>query len=296
MEISNLNDLIAFVESIKYQSYSVAAKQLGLSRSAISKRISRLEDRLGIRLLQRNSRHISLTDDGQLFYERCVNILEELEDAEQLLAQRLNEPRGKLRISVPTGLGLLVLPPIIQAYLKQYPQVEIEISLSDRYVDLVEDGFDLAVRVGIPNSESRLLARTINLQPLLLCASPDYLKQYGTPQKPDDLVNHQCLHYVQNGSISAWKFQHGGKLQTFIGKGRYRADNVQQLVSFAAAHFGVVQLFHYLVKNELEEGRLVPILTEYQIPETAIQVVYSSRKQLSPKIRSFIDYLAENWR
>lgn len=287
MQTNNLNDLIAFVESVKHRSYTNAAKQLGLSRSAVSKRISRLEERLGVRLLHRNTHNISLTDDGSLFFERCVNALEELDSAEQILAQRTATPKGKLRISVPTGWGLLVMPKLTQDFLRQFSQVEIQMSLSDRYVDLVDEGFDLAIRVGIPNADSGLLARTICTQSLITCASPEYLAQQGTPQNIAQLSDHQCLHYIHNGKISSWHFNSG----SFAGTGRYYADNVQQLVPFAANGFGIVQLFHYLVKDELDKGNLIPILTDEQKPATVIQAVYPSRRQLSPKVRSFIDFL-----
>ncbi|WP_424045663.1 LysR family transcriptional regulator, partial [Neisseria sicca] len=196
MELNNLNDMTAFVASVKSGSFTAAAKQLGLTRSTIGKRIARLEARLNVRLLQRNTRNLAPTDEGRLFYERCTAVLEELENAEQCLAQRSIEPQGRLKISAPLVLGKTILPPLLADFLHRYPQTSIELSLTDDYADLISDGYDLALRNGNPPQCDSLIARTVGSQQMLTCAAPGYLVQHGTPQTPDDLAHHQCLHFL----------------------------------------------------------------------------------------------------
>ena len=172
MELNNLNDMTAFVASVKSGSFTAAAKQLGLTRSTIGKRIVRLEARLNVRLLQRNTRNLAPTDEGRLFYERCTAVLEELENAEQCLAQRSIEPQGRLKISAPLVLGKTILPPLLADFLHRYPQTSVELSLTDDYADLISDGYDLALRNGNPPQCDSLIARTVGSQQMLTCAAP----------------------------------------------------------------------------------------------------------------------------
>lgn len=184
MELNNLNDMTAFVASVKRGSFTAAAKQLGLTRSTIGKRIARLEARLNVRLLQRNTRNLAPTDEGRLFYERCTAVLEELDNAEQCLAQRSIKPQGRLKISAPLVLGKTILPPLLADFLHRYPQTSVELSLTDDYADLISDGYDLALRNGNPPQCDSLIARTVAQQKMLTCAAPGYLVQHGTPQAP----------------------------------------------------------------------------------------------------------------
>ncbi|KAE9528969.1 LysR family transcriptional regulator [Testudinibacter aquarius] len=295
MEMNNLNDMAAFISSVKSGSFTKAGKQMGLTRSTIGKRIAKLEQRLNVRLLNRNTRNLSLTDEGRLFYERCVAVLEELENAEQCLVQRSIIPGGKLKISAPVTLGRLAVAPLAIRFMQQYPQLEIELSMSDRYVDLVEEGFDVAVRVGTPNPDSGLLARTIGTQRMLTCAAPDYLQQHGEPGSPDDLAAHACLHFIHNGRISAWQFRQHGKPLRFSGSARFSADHGETLISAAVAGLGIVQMPHYLVNHAIASGALQALLADFMIDAIPIQAVYPSRRQLSPKVRLWIDFLRDNW-
>lgn len=295
MEISNLNEMAAFIASARYGSFTAAAQHLGLTRSTIGKRIARLEARLNVRLLNRNTRNLSLTDDGQLFFEHCVYVLDELECAEQSLAQRTFEPVGRLRISAPLVLGKTVLPHLLQDYMRRYPRISVELSLTDRYVDLIEEGFDMAIRNGLPPEGEGLIGRIVGTQHMLTCASPAYLRAHGIPQTPADLSSHQCLHFMHNGRISLWRFEHDGKPKTWQGDGRLCADNGEALLPFAQGGFGIVQLPHYLVGSALEQGTLQAILADHQPAGVPIMAVYPSRRQLSPRIRLLIDYLIEHW-
>ena len=295
MELNNLNDMTAFVASVKSGSFTAAAKQLGLTRSTIGKRIVRLEARLNVRLLQRNTRNLAPTDEGRLFYERCTAVLEELENAEQCLAQRSIEPQGRLKISAPLVLGKTILPPLLADFLHRYPQTSVELSLTDDYADLISDGYDLALRNGNPPQCDSLIARTVGSQQMLTCAAPGYLVQHGTPQSPDDLAHHQCLHFLHGGRVSRWRFQQKGKETTFQGSGRFSADNGEALLELALSAFGIVQLPHYLVQAALDAGSLKSVLSDFQPKPVPVMAVYPSRKQLSPKVRVLVDMMGEAW-
>lgn len=294
MEMRNLDDIATLMTVVQQGSLSAAAKNLGLTRSAVGKRIARLEERLQVRLLQRNTRNLSLTEEGQLFAERCAAALEELEFAEQLLAQRHAQPSGRLKISLPVELGRLYFNRLLPAYLARYPKVELDVSLTDRYVDLIGESVDLAVRIGALNHDSSLLARPLGEQRMFLCASPDYLKRHGTPQSLSDLAQHNCLHYRSEGRPLAWHFQAGGTMQQFVGKGNFHADSGEMLAQAALVGVGLVQLPHYLVQSHLDSGNLIALLPENQSAGVPIQMLYPSRKQLSPKIRSFVDFVLGN--
>lgn len=295
MEINNIGDVSAFIASAKSGSFTAAAKQLGLTRSTIGKRIARLEARLDVRLLQRSTRSLSLTDEGSLFFERCVAVLEELEQAESLLAQRTAQPSGRLRVSAPLILGQKYLADLLVAYTRRWPQVQVEMTWSDRYVDLIEEGFDVTLRVGDPYPDSQLSARTLGMHRMVTCASPDYLAQRGTPQTPADLAAHECLHFIHGGKLSPWHFTVNGKQQSFTGRARACADNAEALLTFCRAHYGLIHFPLYIVAEEIRSGRLNTVLDDFQAQGVPIRAVYPSRRQLSPKVRQFIDMLAEAW-
>lgn len=291
MEMRNLDDIATLMTVVQQGSFSAAAKRLGLTRSAVGKRIARLEERLQVRLLQRNTRNLSLTEEGQLFVERCASALDELAYAEQLLAERHAQPSGRLKISLPSELGRLYFNHLLPAYLARYPKVELDVSLSDRYVDLIGESVDLAVRIGTLPHDSSLLARPLGYHIMYLYASPDYLERHGTPQQLSDLTQHNCLHYRRDGWLLPWHFQVDDKTQSFTGKGSFYSDSGEMLAQAALSGLGVVQLPHYLVKPYLDNGALTPLLPEYRSAAVPIQILYPSRKQLSPKIRSFVDFV-----
>ncbi|MDO5638985.1 MAG: LysR family transcriptional regulator [Neisseria sp.] len=295
MEINNIGDVSAFIAAAKSGSFTAAAKQLGLTRSTIGKRIARLEARLNVRLLQRTTRSLSLTDEGGIFFERCVAVLEELENAESLLAQRTAEPSGRLRISAPLVLGRQYVADLLADYMRRWPQVQVEASFGDRYVDLIEEGFDVALRVGDPAPDSRFSARTVGIHRMITCAAPAYLAAHGTPQTPADLRAHQCLHFVYGRQLSPWHFQADGREVSFTGKGRASADSAEALLTLCRAGFGLVHFPRYIVAEDLRAGRLQAVLADFQAKGVPIRALYPSRRQLSPKVRQFIDMLAEAW-
>lgn len=295
MEVTNLNDIAAFASVVKHGSYTMAAKQLGLTRSAIGKSVVRLEQRLQVRLLNRTTRSLSLTDDGRVLFETCVTILDELEGVERVLAQRSGTPQGKLRISLPVALGRLHVMPVIAAFLNKWDAVTVEVSLSDRVVDLIDERFDLAVRVGIPKDDSRLLTRTVAHQQMITCAAPEYLLRHGQPASPKDLNAFRCLHFVSEGRVLPWNFGYADKTFSVINEGALHLDNAEAIRVAALAGLGIAKLPSYIVAEDLRKGILQTVLSEFSDPPEPIRVVYPSKRHISPKIRCFIDELVSHW-
>lgn len=295
MELHNLNDIAAFVSSVNAGSFTAAAKQLGLTRSAVGKSVVRLESRLQVRLLNRTTRSLSMTDDGQILYERCVGILQELDAVEDALAFRRSTPSGRLRMSLPVALGRLHVVHHIERCLKDWPSLAIDATFSDRLVDLIEEGFDLAIRIGPPKDDSGLLTRTVAYQQMITCASPKYLAEQTPPQTPDDLVDHPCLHFVSGGRLLAWNFRVQGQLVPVIHAGRLQMDSAEALHQATVAGLGIATLPSYVVNDDLRSGKLVQLLAAYAEAAEPIRVIYPSKRHLSPKVRLFIDKLVEAW-
>lgn len=199
--LNHLAEIHAFVSSVQLGSFTLAGKALGLTRSAIGKRITHLENELNTRLLQRSTRSLALTEEGQLFYERCLMILSELEEVKATLAERQKQPLGRLRISMPTSIGKTFLLPVIQHYLAQFPEISVDIIMADRYVDLISKQIDLAIRIGVPNPKSELISRRIGTYQMKTVASPAYLAQHGTPQHPNELDNHALIAFLHTQEI-----------------------------------------------------------------------------------------------
>lgn len=295
MEVTNLNDIAAFASVVKYGSYTAAAKQLGLTRSAIGKSVVRLEQSLQVRLLNRTTRSLSLTDDGRVLYETCVTILEELEGVENALAQRSGTPQGKLRISLPVALGRLHVMPVIAAFIIKWDAVAVEACFSDRVVDLIDERFDLAVRIGMPKEDSRLLTRTIAHQQMITCAAPTYLLRHGQPESPTDLNKFRCLHFLAEGRVLPWSFRVADKFVSVVNEGGLQMDNAEAIKVAALSGLGIAKLPSYIVADDLRTGALKAVLGEFAEPPEPIRIVYPSKRHMSPKVRYFIDELASLW-
>jgi len=294
MHPERIEDILAFVRAADARSFTVAAEQLGLSRSTIGKRITRLEARLGVRLLHRTTRSVTLNDEGAAFYDRCVEILQALEAAEAAMVARSISPTGRLRIDVPVSLGRLQVLPVIHAYMRQWPMVSVTVSLNDRYVDLVDEGIDVAVRVG-GMVDSRLVSRAIAPHRLVTCASPDYLERRGMPQTIDDLASHECLTFQHGGRVAEWRFAVDGTRQMIPVSGGLCATNAEALRDAAVEGLGIGQLATFLISNELRDGRLVPILANFAAEGEPLSVVYPARRLLPPKVKAFVDLLCTAW-
>jgi DNA-binding transcriptional LysR family regulator len=296
MEITSIGDMATFVAAVKAGSFAGAAGHLGLTRSAVSKSVGRLEEQLNTRLLHRTTRSLSLTDDGAVLYERCLSILDDLEDIESTLAKRRNAPRGRLKLSLPIALGQRYILPLVERYMAEWPEVTIVASFTDRFVDLIEDGFDLAIRIGEPKEDSRLLSRTVALQRLVTCASPAYIERYGEPVAPGDLANHECMHFIGPGNRPfPWVFECAGSKVVFDSLGRLQMDHGEAIHHAALAGLGIARLPLYLVGDDIRSGALVSVLDAYAEAPLPIRVTYPSKSYLSPKTRQFIDALVESW-
>jgi DNA-binding transcriptional LysR family regulator len=290
----NFNDIATFVSVVRAGSFTSAAQQLGITRSAVGKIIARLETRLQVRLLHRTPQSLGLTDDGEVYFARCAQILEDLDETETAMAVRSATPTGTLRISVPIGLGHRHVLPVIESFLESWPAVTAEVSFTDKFVDLVDEGFDIAVRVGEPKPDSRLIARVVATQKLVTCASPDYLAKRGVPATPSDLVDHECLHFVSAGRPQPWSFAGTGQ-EPVNSTGRLRMDSAEALVNAAVNGAGIVSMPSYLLATDIAQGRLQTILQAFEVEALPIRAIYPTRRHLAPKVRRFIDCLFDAW-
>ncbi|WP_077967798.1 LysR family transcriptional regulator [Ensifer adhaerens] len=292
--LDHLGDVRAFVRVADDQSFTLAAERLGLSRSAVGKCVARLEDNMATRLIHRTTRSVSLTAEGQLFYEYAVRILSEVEDAESALAQRHQAPRGRLRVDLPIAIGRLHILPVLQRFLKQWPDVEADVSFSDEYRDIVGDGIEVAVRIGGP-TDNRLIQRVLASHRLITCAAPDYLQQRGTPRSIEELARHDRIGFKHAGVPVPWRYRIGGEERDVGIRGNLRLGNTEAIRDACLSGMGLAQLSAFLVGRDIKEGRLVPVLEEFERDEPPVCVVYPTRKHVSPKVRLFIEAIRTEW-
>ena len=286
--------IAVFTRVAETGSFSAAARDLGLSKSAVSKRVAALEDRLGARLINRTTRRLSLTEVGVAFYERAVRILAELEEAEQAISRLQGEPRGTLRINMPMSFGIGHVAPALADFMARYPDLRVAMELTDRQVDLIEEGVDLAIRIAeLPDSS--FVARRLAPARRVVCASPDYWRRLGRPRHPTELVDHRCLIYTYLSAQREWRF-HGpeGPIAVRIS-GCLEANNGDALRDAAVAGLGVYLAPTFIVGEDLRAGRLEEVLAEYEDSRLSVYAVYPHRQHLSAKVRAFVDFLAERF-
>jgi DNA-binding transcriptional LysR family regulator len=290
--VDRFQGIQAFVAVVEHGSFARAAERLDRSVSAVSRDVAELEHHLDARLLNRTTRRLSLTETGRAFHERAVQLLADLEEAEQSASEGGVTPRGTLKLTCPITYGERVLAPVIAAFALRHPDVRLDVDLSDRIVDLVDEGFDVAIRIGAIRSQL-LVARRIGAAALHCCASPGYLAKHGTPRTPEDLSRHACLTYEFAPSRNQWRFvaPDGGERVARIG-GPIHANNGRMLAAFAVEGAGIVNEPDFIVAPEIAAGRLVPILADYAQPAIPIQAAYASRRHLSAKVRAFVDFVA----
>lgn len=292
--MDQLTGMAVFARVVEENGFTAAARSLNLSKAAVSKQVARLEDRLGVRLLNRSTRRLGLTEAGRDYYERARRILAEVEDAEQAASSRLVHPRGLLRVNAPVSFGQTYLTPILPHFMKRWPELRVELALIDRFVDLIDEGFDLAVRVAALGS-SPLIARRLCEARHVVCAAPSYLAARGTPQRPADLGKHDCLLYSYLTTGDEWRFTGpDGREFGVRVDGPLRANNGDALRHAAAAGLGIVYSPDFLMADMLQQGLLVPVLPEWHTSELAVQAVYPPGRPLGAKVRVFIDFLVEN--
>jgi DNA-binding transcriptional LysR family regulator len=282
----------AFAAVVETASFTGSGQRLDMSKAMVSKYVGVLEDHLGTRLLNRTTRRLSLTESGQVYYERCLQIIADVAEAEQAAGQLTAIPRGTLKIAMPVSFGTIKIGPLITEYVRQYPEVKLDISLADRKVDLIEEGFDLAIRIGsLP--ESGLIARKLAVDRTAICAAPAYLKQHGAPQKPEDLRRHACLNYTYASNGDEWFLKKDREELVVPTSGPIRVNNGDMLRLAAISGGGIIWQPRFIVEDDLRAGRLVEVLTNYSTVELGIYAIYPSRKHLSAKVRTFVDFLVD---
>lgn len=289
--LNQLPDLIAFVQSVQAGSFSAAARILDTTPSAVSKRIAKLEDQLGVRLLQRTTRSLSLTSDGTAYHERVVRLLAELEEANDAVMSR-NQPRGKLAVSAPHDFGHLVLAQRIPTFLQQYPELQIDLRLTDRFVDLVEEGIDVAIRMGTLE-DSNLILRHLGKIPYVVCASPEYLNTHGIPTTPSALSHHNCLRFINSGHPLPWRFLLNGTMQEIAVSGSFSSDNGYVLRTMALTGLGIIYVLRFQVESDLRTNRLRSLFQHEMLPSRAVQAVFTHRRNLSPRVQVFLEFLTD---
>lgn len=291
--MDRLAGIEAFVRVVESGSFVRAAERLALSTSALSQRVADLEAHLGARLLNRTTRRLSLTESGQAFYERSVALLADVEEAELLAASSAASPRGTLRLTCAHAIGVQRLAPAIAAFHQSHPQLKFDIVSTDRFVDLVDEGFDLAVRVGFVGSD-QLVARKLGTMQMILCASPAYLARRGTPHTIEDLADHDQLTYTYARNPRVWQLlRPDGALVEVKAGGSLNANSGEVLSAAAAAGLGIVYEPDFHLGPYLADGRLVRVLPQYQGPVGDIWAVYPSRRHLSAKVRLFVEHLVQ---
>ncbi|GLQ52090.1 LysR family transcriptional regulator [Dyella flava] len=291
--MDRLETLQLFTRIVEAGSFSRAADMLDIPRATATYAIKELEARLGVRLLERTTRQVHPTLDGQAFYERCVLILSELDDAEASLRNVASNPRGTLRVDMSNTHATRIVLPKIDDFRSRYPSIDLVISSGDRLVDLIREGVDCVVRAGIP-SDSNLVARPLAKMPQVICASPEYLAFFGVPQHPGELADHQAVKFFSSstGIDDTLELIVDGKLSEFVLGGWMAVNDSENYVICALRGCGLIQLPRFHVEEELRDGRLVEVLSEWASPSKPLSALYPYRRQLSPRVRVFVDWLA----
>lgn len=293
--MDKLTEMQTLVAVVELGSFVKAADALSVSKAAVSRHLGQLEARLGVRLLHRTTRRLSLSEEGEVFYARCKTLLAEIDEAEAEVTERGGVAVGQVRINAPLTFGILHLAELWGAFKAMHPRVSLEVTLADRVVDLVEEGYDLAVRIG-QLAGSSLIARKLATTRLVLCASPQYLAHAGTPDHPDELTKHAVLAYSYFDCGDEWPFEgHDGPVTVKV-RPTMRTNNGDTCRVGAVLHQGIVLQPTFLVGPDLEAGRLVEVLSQYRSLEMDIHAVYPTRKHVTPKVRLLIDFLVESFR
>lgn len=289
--MDNLTGMAVFAKVVEAKSFSEAARQLGLSKSAVSKQISRLEQRLGARLLNRTTRRLHLTEVGTQFYERCARVVSEAEEAELLVTRHHEAPRGILKVNAPMDFGKLYLAPALPDLLAQFPELRIDLDLNDRIVDMIDEGYDVAIRIAdLPDSS--LIAKKLAPCAHVVCASPSYLEEHGGPETPDDLKQHNCLLYSYQAGGPDWIFQRPEGPFHVPVSGNFRVNNGEVVRIALLAGLGIGYMPAFMVMEDIKSGKLVSILGSHVRPDVGVFAVYPHSRYLSAKVRAFVDFLA----
>ena len=293
--MDRLANMRVFAKVVENGSFAGAAARLSISASMVSQHVKELEERLGARLLNRTTRKVSLTEVGRAYYERCTRVLADIEEADRAAADMQTSPRGDLRVNSTPCFGVHHVGPAIADFAARFPDISVELMLSDRPVDQVEEGFDVAIRLE-PLPDSRLIARKLASFRLVLCGAPSYFEKHGTPRTPADLSDHNCLELTASSFFRRWHLTDGSGTELHLSlRGTVRSNYVAVLVYAALAGHGILYAPRYLVGGALQAGRLVTVLDDYVLPPLTVHALYPHGRHLSAKVRAFVDFLAERF-
>ncbi|WP_421654441.1 LysR family transcriptional regulator [Leptothermofonsia sp. ETS-13] len=285
----------AFTQVVNAGGFAAAAREMGMSRSQVNKLVIALENELGVQLLHRSTRVVTPTETGLAFHERCVEILASLEEAEQSVTRLQVEPRGRLRVNAPMSFGTMHLAPALADFLVQYPDLQVQLTLSDRFIDPIEEGFDVTVRIAKPQESASLIVHPLMSAQRVLCAAPSYLEMNGNPTCPDELYHHSCLHYGQLAIENHWTLIGPDGEYTIAVNGVLCSNNGEVLRDAAVRGLGITLLPTFIVGQALQQGTLQIVLPNYHPPELSISVIYPVNRHLSTKVRLLIDFLQERF-
>ncbi len=292
--MDKLEAMRAFAKVVALGSYAEAARVLGVTRSAVSKAVMELEHQLGARLLDRTTRRVGPTEAGLAYYERCLDVLARIEETELQISRLHHEPKGLLRINAPMSFGALYLGSAVAEFMAAYPDLRMELSLTDRFIDPIEEGVDVTVRVGVL-SDSSLISRRLASARIVLAASPAYLDRHGTPTRPDELARHRCLVYGHTSALPKWHLQAAGKAITTPVQASLCSNNGDVLRAAALAGHGIVNLPTFLIGGDIAAGRLKLVLAANEPPPLGVYALYAPNRYLATKTRVFIDFLSERF-
>ena len=293
--MDRFENMATFIRVVETGGISAAADRLGVAKSAVSRRLKELEEHLGVELFHRTTRKMNLTNTGRAFYHQSVRILEDVIEAEHATSQAHGTLKGSLKIALPSTFGLMHMGPAINEFLQLNPQIEFDLDFNDREVDLIQEGFDLAIRIAnLPDSS--LIARRLAPIQFVMCASPDYLEQMGTPRSPDALSEHQCLVYSLIRDYEYWHLSdsNGGEIKIKI-RPYLKASTGEFLRDAAVEGRGIVYIPSFIAYKEIEDGALVRILNEYKIPRLEAYAMYPQTRHLSQRVRAFVDFLVKRF-
>ena len=283
----------AFTQVVEEGGFAAAARKMQLSRSAVNKLVMNLENHLGVQLLYRTTRQVTPTDTGRAFYERCLDLLSSLEEAEIAVSQQHREPKGRLKINAPMSFGISFLGAKIAEFMTRYRDIKIQLTLEDRFVDPISEGYDLVIRIGSPLPSPSLVTHPLTIIPRVICAAPSYLQAKGIPNDAHELKNHSCLHYGYLATGSQWQLINQGQEERVSIDGVFCSNNGEVLRDAAVKGLGVVMLPTFIVERELERGDLQIILPNYQPPELTLCVIYPVNRHLSTKVQLLTQFLQE---
>jgi DNA-binding transcriptional LysR family regulator len=292
--MEDLENMALFARVVEARSFSEAARRLGLSKSVVSKAVTRLEKSIGARLLNRTTRAMSLTEAGTVFYGHCARILEELEAAKLAVGQFHAQPQGLLRVSASVAFGTLHIAPALPDFLARYPQVRIDMEIGDRFVDLADEGFDVAIRIAKEPSPN-LVARKLAGVNRKICATPDYFQHHGVPEAPADLARHNCLTYTHFNPQDPWRLKGPAGDISVNATGNLRLNDDEALSAAVLGGLGIALLPTFIIGRDLQAGRLLAVLSDYVPLERHIWAVYLPNRHLAGKVRAFIDFLVERF-